>query len=210
MDFIKRKHFSLTDWDYKDGAYLAIKTNQFVSAPSSLGTTAMPGGTPDQWIILKDALGLCIPDGRIITYYRHTYGSQYLKLIFRVQDIPTNAFPNNCYFIHLTDSYLILTIRKAGGNTDLKTVSGNWFDAEDQWDYVRLTWWQYITGDLNKCLRITVEWWNGNTWEAILTHDHTDNEWADSATNRVGLILGYASSTHFSWVDDTEIWEKAS
>jgi len=204
---VKIKH-SLIDWDYKTPTYLAISDLYKVSLPTSLCSGGAGGVGHQEWIFLKSTLAPCIKEGRIVTYVRRpSVGFNGGFFFFRVQALPTNANPANCYRVwNYGTEYFIQQI-VAGVVTTLKTGAISPTLPYGSWYKERVTWWESIAANLGKFLRILYEKDIGAGWQEIATYDHTANLWSASAVNRVGLYLMPGSLPNCLFNDDTEVWK---
>lgn len=209
MDKLVHIHHTLSDWTFKTGQGLHISTVRYISPPSSLCLSSIDGGFHNAWVLLKDALGLCIPEGRFITqiFPRHG-GAALLYVYLRAQDVPTVLFPNNCYWLYIIGTTVNPYRRVNSVDTDLgqKTFTGAFLP--NVWTHWRITFWNYLGTDLVTVLRITVERYQAGAWALLATINDPVNKWADSATNRIGFQFAGSDAPYITNIDDTEIWKR--
>lgn len=211
MDKLITPHHSLTDWSWNENAAAAIYDQRYVSAPTCLAAHKVHADVWHAHFMLDLASGLCIPDGRIVTWlYDWNAASADFFWYFRCQGDPVGEDPpDNCYWLlHGNESY-ILYKRVAAANTLLQTAG---FDAypEKQWVHLRLTWYVCVSALLERFLRIVFEREVGIQWVEIFSFDHGDNLWNDSETNKVGFRLWRLGNDYYDSIDDTEIWRKTA
>jgi len=210
MKQIKKIHHSLGDWDYRVGALLRLDSSQYISSPTSLQAWASAAVMIKEWIILKPALASCVPDGRLVSWARiHEPSWAHSWYIFRVQALPTNQEPANCYEVRVYAASVALVKRVNNSNTFLRTGATANPLGIDTWQKQRVTFFQHILEDLSTTFRIIYEVEVAGEWVEQFHYDDTENKWADSVDNRLGLLLNAAGPTDSTWVDDTEVWKKA-
>jgi len=207
---MKKIHHSLSDWDYKSPTYLTISDVQYVSSPSSLCSGGSTAGGATGWIILKSTLAPCLKEGRIVTHERRrSYTGDSAHLLFRVQALPVNNYPQNCYKAFNTGTTWTIGRYLAGAWSTLASGAISPALPYGSWMQTRLTWWEIITADLSSYLRILYEAKTNGEWFTLGQYDHAANLWSDSAVNLVGLWLSSGSLPNSYFVDDTEIWKVA-
>ena len=208
MDFLKLKHHSLSDWDFKSGVGFHLNTARFISTPTSLSRPQTTTQGLWGWFYLKAAVKQNLPQGRWLNYYQvnHTTGRN-MQIHFRVQALPTNEFPLNCYIIEVTGATWYLVRRLNGSDTTLFSGSLTYTWNTDQWYYHRLTFYEYLNASLDPILRVIFETEIAGSWVEQCNKDISSPLWSGSATNLIGMHVIGAAPTDRIWTDDTEVWE---
>lgn len=208
MDKLVKIHRSLADWNFKPTGWFSIIDTDYVSPPSCL-RLGTPLKLPAGWAYLKLPLGANIPQGQFISWRKcNTVWNQWLAPHFRVQLLPTNDYPANCYYLSLAQTNYALYRREAGTNTVLKTGAYPNPFSPGAWRRFRLTWYEYIGVNLLKILRTTLDMQIDTTWTQQFFYDDTANKWSDSTTNRIGFLApGHNVYSVFDLIDNTEIWK---
>lgn len=202
------KH-SLSDWDFPSPTYLAIRTDQYVSAPSSLKGLLCPSGSINENVWLKSALAPCVKDGRFVDWYRWNASAYMDKyILFRAQDVPPLAIPQDCYWLHLRNDYVRLYTRIAGVANEIAT--GHFIPdlSANTWYRFRMTFYSYLGADLVEVMRAIFEIEIAGEWVEKFNIEDSANLHKDSEVNRIGFMLRVRYATLQQWVDDTEIWKK--
>ncbi|MBA7687031.1 hypothetical protein ES703_95491 [subsurface metagenome] len=208
-NLIRKIHHSLADWDYRVGAKLELSSDRYISPPTSLRTQNLASGSQIESIYLGDILGLNIPEGRMITYYRRDgiYGSRFY-FMFRCQDKKYTDLPDDCYYFLSLGSSFILYRREAGSDTEVHREGLDPILRVGQWYRFRITWYQYIEEDLHKYLHSIVEREEAGVFVEVFNWKDEINMWADSPTNRLGFQLEARPDPNYIWIDDTGIWQR--
>lgn len=188
-------HHSVGDWD-KLGTYWRLDENHYISPPTSLffyyeETKAFLCRLPDS---------LCLPVGRLVGYFRYGYIVTY-SFTFRNQAPLGTANISNTYML-ASSGYLRMDFGKRVA--DVYTLLGQWPVSWglETWYRYRLTWWNAYNPQNVLSLAVQLEREEDGVWvDKGILYD-TDNLWADSDVNRVGLTHPPGSI----WFDDTEIW----
>jgi len=199
---------SLEDWDYVDGAHLELSPVAYVSPPTSLRTVPTAPNPDWEHIFLGEALGACIPAGRIITWWR--YSQVYVDILFhfRTQDIPVNGYPDNGYFIQFNRLGSFGFRRVAAVDTQLWSEVHGYTLGPNIWHHVRVTWYPWVDEYFVTQFRIMLDLEVAGEWVNIKTFDDPENAFADSAVNRCGFVFYSWDPGYWHHLDDTEIWRK--
>lgn len=191
------------DWDFSATNWI-LDVSQYVSPPSSLriaSTGLVPIG---QVALCKKADSLCLPQGRIVTYLR-TSPACYPNIHFRNQAANGSADPLNDYNLFGTVGTFRFYRVVAGVDTTLDNWGAAWFTA-NTWHLLRLSWWTAYDTQNVKSLAMRLERFFEGEWVIDRTYYDTENLWADSDVNRVG-VGSRRHPTYYCWFDDTEIWK---
>lgn len=202
------KHHSLADWDYRPGCLFGLYTDQYVSSPSCLRQVENPPASTTEPFYLKAALAPCIPDGRVVDWRRYQdWDNSYGGYLFRCQDTPFDTLPLNCYQLHQTTHVCQLIKRVGGAETFLFEQEFDPHLGNNEWHHLRVTFWQYIGGDLASVLVVSFEVEVDEEWVELWRFEHPDNLWADEEVNRIGFYGRADTNNHYHWRDNTEIWK---
>ncbi|GAJ11247.1 unnamed protein product, partial [marine sediment metagenome] len=160
VDFIKKRHFSLADWDYRPNNGFQLDEFRKVSPPTSLRDLNSPNWDLFQadWVLLKTALGQCIPEGRILHYFQGEPGNVDFRFLFRVQDVPETEYPQNCYYMRYAITRTRIIRRVNSVDTELVFTTEPPGQNPDTWHHWRLTFFTYITALFTPTFRIILEY----------------------------------------------------
>lgn len=210
MDKLIPIHYSLSDWDFSAPSKWQLITDRFVSAPTALSRLLDEILPTFGVFFLGDALGLNIPEGRIVhQFWRQIILIQQLHYYFRVQAKNGDNIPDDCYYIYLYGNVHTLTYRLGGVNQWSHEHNCPDGIPQNQWTQLRLTWFTFINEFLNTVFRVVFEIKVDGVWKEQWHDDSEENAWADSAANRVGFAHYNSFGGYYFIQDDTEIWEKA-
>lgn len=205
----KITHHSLGDWWINPGAGFKFDTDDYISPPSSLIPSFVNTGPWHSNFYLNIAAAMNIPIGRIVEHFKmYLRETVLVEFFFRVQALPTNRYPDNCYRVDIAGNNILVYRRQAAADLLLPFESNFLGYVPSAWHQIRLTWWQGLDPTNNPCLQIRVETLRGPDWYNEIDYYDTANLWADSAVNRVG-ISGGALPTSRVRLDDTQIWKEA-
>ncbi len=211
MNKLTKRHFSLADWYFQPEIDWLITDTHYLSSPSSL-TIWRVTGAHSGTVFLKDALGKCIANGRlIINHFWQSTMYRTLWLIFRAQEYTTTDFPLNSYYVRLFVNDYFLYRNVAGDRITLASGALPHLRVDDTWEAYRLTWWIYIDEFLVVNLRVVFEQRHAGEWVEVFTHDDPDPQFSDSEFNRVAVRFdSFPNLTMTAHIDDTEVWKKTS
>lgn len=189
-------HHTVGDWD-KPVTGWTLTTGIYVSPPSSLYCYA----TQDHAFLCRLADSLVLPAGRIVCQIYPQFLNDYW-LTFRNQATLDTEEVKDCYLIscHATNR---IDFGKRVNNvyTKLDEWVASW--TLNTWVQLRVTWWNTYDDQNNPSIAVQLEVWEADAWaDKGILYD-SDNLWADSEINRVGLAI-HAAGVAF---DDTEIWK---
>jgi len=205
----KLKH-SLADWDFQPGQGLGIGTDQYVSSPSSLQEQLVDvPGKEIAWVFLKSSIRQKIQEGRFITYHRTTHAIwQDWFVYFWTQAKPINRFPANTYFIRFLTADITLGYMLNDAWNSIKVMPRDYEWNINTWYRYRVTWFTFLDASLETALKVIVDIEQAGEWVEKMNYNITDPLWLASDTKLVGFDFR-GSDTSPSWIDDTEIWERA-
>lgn len=197
---------SLSDWDYVPGAHLELYPLIYVSPPTSLRTVPQLPNPDWEHIFLGTALGACIPNGRIVTWWRYSMVYVDVFFHFRTQDIPTNGYPHNGYCIQLNNHGSLAHRIVNDVSTQLWSVPISPTLPANSWHRIRVTWYQWVNEYFEIQFRIMHDLEVAGEWVNLKTFDDPVNAFADSAVNRCGFVFYSWYRDYWHHLDDTEIW----
>ena len=200
-------HHTLTDWDFTPSMYRGLTTTQYVSPPSSLLLQVI-AGTPNRgYVICREASVLCLPQAEFRTWARRTGGTVFWSMIFRNQAPVGSASVANTYEWRITNQYSYLFKTISGVEELLATIGHTW--TANVWHHFKTIFWNGTDplGTPALCVQIFEEVAGAWTQYGDTIYD-TDNEWKDSATNRLGIGAD-VHTVYKYYIDDTEIWGPA-
>lgn len=169
----------------------------FHSAPRSLRATADP--ITRVFCALPDSL--CLPQGRLITWYRIAFNWVPL-FFFRSQG--TNPSPTVGHY-RIRCSLIDDTRLEYYGPTGNWTVgSWPWKLQVGPWHRLQITWWSASDDQGNHALSVELEAWEAGAWVSKGILFDTADMHKLSITNRVGFTLRGTADWR---IDDTSIWK---
>jgi len=205
-----KKH-SPIDWNYNDsGNFEIYETGSGPSPGAAICNRQEAQGQISPSFYLKQSFSPDIPQGKIVNWaYIQGSWEVPMRFLFRVQALPTNWQPANCYQCRIgyTDWYIYKHV--AGEETQLFTKSLETNISIGTWIRFRLSFWEYLTEFLVPMLRCHLEQYVAGEWTEEGIYDIVDPLWTASGQNRSGLMMSPEYPGASIWFDDTEIWEAA-
>jgi hypothetical protein len=205
---MKRLHHSLTDWDYSTPAPYVTEA-QFVSSPTSLAARYEPPFNRQGWAMCNLADTLCLPQGRLVTWYRAP-GYHPVSFLFRSQFNPSEEKNDpfyNAYEVKIQTSVWMIYRYENGVLTGLGEGNiPNPFNL-NEWAHLRVTWYNWQFGIGESLLRIIIEEEVDGEWVQQAYVDDDANLFAESEDNRVGFQVIHANLAEPTCIDDSEVWE---
>lgn len=202
------KH-SLTDWDYHNrGNWQIWEREDAPSPPDCLMNRWEDQGDINPSVYLKTSLAPDLPNARLLTWTRvpTDWGKQVI-FFFRVQALPTNWWPDNCYYVELRglhwEIYQILDTEE----TEIGSFDFPNHLAIGTWQRWRFTFWEFVNPKMETVLRCILEAWVAGEWVEQDRYDIPDPLWGDSGVNRIGLgCHAHFVGGRYTQFDNTEIW----
>jgi len=199
IPLITPAHHSIGDWDFQAQLGYALDSAIYVVEPSSLRLTSWVYGLYLMALCRRSNV-LCLPDGQIHTWMRHSdRGRTEPVITFRHQSPLGSVAFDNCYWATFDTAYvqLILTVDGVTHRTWLWTLA----NPINTWLRRRITWWMTAT-----TLNFQLDYWDGSNWVQfgdILSDPNPP--WTDSDVNRVGLGVNLTDPGYYDWFDETYI-----
>jgi hypothetical protein len=190
-----KAHYSTSDWDFGSTQW-ALDTVDYVSSPSSIEGT----GPSICDILCRIATTLCLPQGAIITQVLSGFDSVPC-LIFRSQAALDTADNENDYVLKLFNSETVKLYRRVA---TIATLIGAFsYTMPTSWTKVKVIWWNSYNLQNVACLAVRfLVYESGDFVQKGDDLYDTDNGWAASSVNRVGVEVNWSTGNF----DDTEIW----
>jgi len=189
-------HFSTVDWDKSSPNWQLTGVFGFISAPYALA-----GTTPSSLFLSKHPQAQNLPDGQIITWFRHLREIP-CKLYFRNQSPGIGQPTDPHYEVRMERDvpYSLWCKHEAG---EYQVGAWPYATSSTAWWRIRITWWRGSTLQGEWALVTQMELWVAGGWANYGMLYDTADRWANSDTNRVGLLLQVSGNVY----DDTEIWK---
>lgn len=203
-----KKH-SLEDWDYHNpGNFQIYPTGSGPSPGAAICNRQEDQGYINPSFYLKESFSPDIPEGQIYNWaYFQNPGPDHLRFLFRVQALPTNWHPSNCYECRMGATNWYIYKHVAGVETQLHLQALNNGIPFGAWVRFRLSFWVYYTELLAPILRCHLEQYIAGEWTEEGIYDIINPLWTTSGQNRIGLMMRAKYPDVSAWYDDTEIWK---